>query len=196
MKITKIKLTGTSPILLVCDRLADPLDPATIEHKKLTSVRGKAKTEDIIVQIAKSQYINSVYFSEETGVYVPGINIKKCLEEGAKLTRNGDKIRKGVFIMDSEIKLDYGDDLTPEQLWESGNYLDKRSVVVSRAKVMCYRPKFTEWSLVFETAFDEDICQEEWILDYFNAAGSYVGLGGFRPAKNGMFGRFVAEILT
>ena len=60
MKIISIKLIGTSGLLQSCDRLADPLDPATIEHKKLTAIRGKAKTFDIIREIAKSQYINSV----------------------------------------------------------------------------------------------------------------------------------------
>jgi len=44
MKLVKIRITGTSPVSLSCDKLADPLDPETIAHKKLTSIRGKSKS--------------------------------------------------------------------------------------------------------------------------------------------------------
>lgn len=196
MKKVIIKIIGESPLLQSCDRLADPLDPATIAHKKLTSIRGKSKTDDIIKDIARSQYINGIYWQDKLGVVVPTVNIKKCMESGAKMTRNGDKIRKGVMFFDENIKLDYGKNLNKNQLWESGNtYLDKRSVVVGQAKVMCYRAKFPDWSLTFEVTYDPDIIEEQWILNYLNAAGAYIGLGGFRPEKNGMFGRFQAEIL-
>ena len=194
MKTIKIKLTGTSPILLACDRLSDPLDKATIEHKKLTGV--KKKTEDVHIAIAKSQYINGLYYSDENGVHMPSVNVKKALEEGAKLSRNGDKVRKAVMILEDEIPMEYGKKLTPEQLWNDGGFLDKRSVVVSRARVMCYRPKFPKWSLSFDVAYDEGVIHKDDILDYFNQAGAYIGLGGFRPAKNGVFGRFQAEVLS
>jgi hypothetical protein len=196
MKSVQIRITGQSPLLQSCDRLADPLDPATIAHKKLTSIRGKSKTDDVIRDIAKSQYINSLYWSDDLGVVMPTVNIKKCLESGAKLTRNGDKVRKGVMLFDESVKLEYGKNLTREQLWEAGSeFLDKRSVVVSQSKVMCYRPKFTTWSCQVEVHYDPDIIEEGWILDYLNAAGAYIGIGGFRPEKNGMFGRFTAEII-
>jgi len=194
MRTVKIKITGTSPLLQSCDRLADPLDKATIAHKKLTAIRGKAKTDDIIKEIAKSQYINSIYWDDKIGVVIPTVNLKKCLESGAKLSRNGDKVRKGVMMFDENVALEYGEKLTRDQLWDAGNkYLDKRSVVVGQSKVMCYRPKFTDWSLIVEIHYDPDIIEKDWIIDYLNAAGSYIGLGGFRPEKNGMFGRFEAS---
>jgi len=196
MKEIKIKVTGISPMLQSCDRLADPLDAETIAYKKLTSIRGKAKTTDIILEIAKKQYINSVYYSSASGVHIPSINVKKTMEEGAKLSRNGDKIRKGVMIFDAELPLEYGEKLTPLELWNSGQYLDKRSVVVGQAKVMCYRPKFAEWSFVVDVVYDESIIEGNQIVEFLAAAGQYVGLGGFRPAKNGMFGRFNAEEIS
>lgn len=195
MKSIEIKITGASPLLQSCDRLADPLDKATIEHKKLTAIRGKSKTEDIIIAIAKSQYVNSIYWDNKLGVVVPSVNIKKCLEQGAKLSRNGDKVRKGVMMLDENIELNYGKKMTKEQLWEAGNdFLDKRSVVVGGSKVMCYRPKFTNWELKFSVVYDEKIIDGDAIVDYLNQAGAYIGIGGFRPEKNGIFGRFTAEL--
>ncbi|HIK66748.1 MAG TPA: hypothetical protein EYF95_02120 [Flavobacteriales bacterium] len=195
MQTAKIKLVGESPILLACDRLADPLDPATIEHKKLTAIRGKAKTAEIQLALYKSTYLNAIYYDDKVGVHIPSINIKKCLEEGAKLTRNGDKVRKGVMIFDEKIALNYGKKkLNPEQLWADPQYRYVKSVVVSKSKIMAYRPKFTDWSLEVDITFDEDIIQADWMVEYLNAAGRYVGLGGFRPANSGMFGRFIASI--
>jgi hypothetical protein len=195
MQTTKIKLVGESPILLACDRLADPLDPATIEHKKLTSIRGKAKTAEVQLATYKSAYVNAIYWDDVIGVHVPSINIKKCLEEGAKLTKNGDKVRKGVMIFEEKIPLEYGKKkLNPEQLWADPQYVYRKSVVVARSKIMAYRPKFTDWALTLDVTYDEDIIQADWIVEYLNSAGAYIGLGGFRPANSGMFGRFTASL--
>jgi hypothetical protein len=199
METINIRLTGQSPLLMSADRLADPLDPATIEHKKLTSIRGKAKTHDVVVAIAKSQYTNGVYYEEGVGPVIPTVNIKKCLEEGAKLSRNGDKVRKGVIIFEENAVLEYNKRPkkgfhTPEDLWNKAPiYLDKRPVVVGQSKVMCYRPKFSSWSVDLTIHFDTEITESGWIIDFFNAAGAYVGIGGFRVAKNGNFGRFTAQ---
>lgn len=197
-----IRITGLSPLLMSSDRLADPLDAATIEHKKLTSIRGKAKTHEVYVAISKSQYVNGVYWAKGIGPYIPTVNIKKCLEEGAKLSRNGDKVRKGIILTEEMVPLDYpgrpkGKPHTPEQLWNAGvKYLDKRSVVVGGSRVICYRPCFpVPWTLEFSVSYDTDIIEAKWIIEYLNQAGSYIGLGGFRPAKNGHFGRFTAEDL-
>ena len=41
--------------------VANPLNPLAQAHKALTSIRGKNKTEDILREIAKSQYVNGIY---------------------------------------------------------------------------------------------------------------------------------------
>jgi len=204
----RISTLKKSALLLVADTLADPLDKQSKKYKKLTAIRGKAKTDEIILAIAKLQYKCSIYFDELVGIHMPSINIKKCLEEGAKLSRDGDKVRKGVMMDQDKVSLDYGlaelthgagkglkASHTPDELWETEGFLDKRAVVVSRARVMCYRPKFPVWSLTFDVNYDADIIEAEGIESYFTAAGKYVGLGGFRPAKNGMFGRFEVELI-
>jgi hypothetical protein len=39
MKIIKLKIKSTTPMLMHSDRFANPLDPATKAHKALTSNR-------------------------------------------------------------------------------------------------------------------------------------------------------------
>jgi hypothetical protein len=200
IKVIGVLLTGTVNLLMSHDKLADPLDQATIAHKKLTSIRGKAKTDDVHLAIAKSQYINSVYWQAELGPVIPTVNLKKCMEEGAKLSKNGDKVRKGIILTDEYVPLNYvgrpkGKPHTPTDLWNAGTkYLDKRTVVVGKARVMCYRPSFPAgWTLEYYVSYDTEIIEGTWILDFLGQAGAYVGLGGFRPSKNGPFGRFIVE---
>jgi hypothetical protein len=47
-----------------------------------------------------------------------------------------------------------------------------------------------KWQIKFKLEIDNDTITRETIEDLLNYAGSYVGVGSFRPANNGMFGRF------
>jgi hypothetical protein len=192
MKKIALKLTGTSPLLLSCDRLADPLDPLTIAHKALTSKR--KKTEDDHLLVARSQWNGLLYWDDKIGVYMPTQNIRAALVGGAKLNKLGMQIKRGTIMLDEKIALDYGKKLTIEQLWEK-RYLDRRSVVVSQARVMAYRPKFSTWALTFDMMYDENVLDDGNIVQALENAGNLVGIGGFRPEKGGTFGRFSVENL-
>jgi len=190
MKTITLKLTGTSPLLHSCDRLADPLDPATIAHKELTSKR--KKTEDDHRMIARSQWQGLLYWDEKLNVILPTQNIRASIIGGAKLNKLGMQIKRGTFLMEEEVQVDYGKKLTIDQLWEQ-KYYDRRSVVVSQARVMAYRPKFTTWSVQIEFKYDENMLDASQIMQAATNAGLFVGIGGFRPEKGGTFGRFEVE---
>ncbi len=190
MKQITLKFTGTSPLLLACDRLADPLDPTTIKHKELTSKR--KKTEEDHVLIARSQWQGAIYWDDEVGVYIPTQNIRASIIGGAKLNKLGMQIKRGTIMLDDKSALEYGKKLTIDQLWDQ-NYIDRRSVVVSSARVMAYRPKFNDWSLRFTLTYDELTLDANQIIQSAENAGRFIGIGGFRPEKGGTFGRFDVE---
>jgi hypothetical protein len=192
MQSINLKFTGTSPILLSCDKLADPLDPATVAHKELTSKR--KKTADDHHLIARSQWQGLLYWDDEIGVHMPTQNIRATLVGGAKLNKLGMQIKRGTMMMEEKVALDYGKKLSIQQLWDQ-RYLDRRSVVVSTARVMAYRPKFTNWSLTFGLTYDENTLDQNQILQAADNAGKFVGLGGFRPEKGGHFGRFTVGLV-
>lgn len=70
--------------------------------------------------------------------------------------------------------------------------IDKRSAVNRniKARVIVIRPRWNEWSVTFTLSVDEDSISVEAITQIIEYAGKYVGIGSFRPANNGMFGRF------
>jgi hypothetical protein len=82
---------------------------------------------------------------------------------------------------------------TPEQIiLPDYNAIDKRSAVNKNIKgrVICIRPKWTNWEAEFQLNVYEDTITKETISQLFEYAGSLVGIGSFRPTNNGMFGRF------
>jgi hypothetical protein len=190
MKQIKIKLTGVSPLLLCSDKLADPLNPLTIQHKELTSKR--KKTVDDHLLIARSQWQGLLYWDSENGVIVPTQNIRAALIGGGKLNKLGMALKRGTLMMTDFVPLDYGKKLSIAQLWDQ-DFKDVRSVVVSQSRVMAYRPKFTTWSLIFDIQYDENVLDENQIMQSLENAGQFVGIGGFRPEKGGIFGRFKPE---
>lgn len=189
----QMKITGMSPLLMHSDRYANPLDPDTKEHKRLTSKR--KKTDDDHADIAFSEWKGGLYFDEKLGPYLPSINIRSCLVEGAKLNKNGASMQRGTVILEDKLRLEYQGPRTIDGLWNDNRFRDARSVVVSRARLMRYRPLFPDWSVMVEIHFDPQIIEADQILQSAENAGKFIGLGDFRPNKGGSFGRFSVEAL-
>ena len=142
----------------------------------------------------KDEVEKSLYKLPDGTIYVPSTQIHGTLiEAGKKFQIPGQrkatfsKIIGGlVMITPDAIKMN-------PQKFE----IDSRAVVVpsTKGRIVRYRPKFNEWSLKFtiQNLEPEQIPESELkkILDY---AGSYVGIGDFRPNKKGPFGRFMVTM--
>jgi len=59
---------------------------------------------------------------------------------------------------------------------------------------MVTRPMFKDWKLSFEAVVLDDI-PEEVFRNILDEAGRYVGIGDWRPAKKGMYGKFIVTKL-
>lgn len=53
-----------------------------------------------------------------------------------------------------------------------------------------YRAEFPEWECELEIEYNATVMSAEQILNLFEIAGFGVGIGDWRPEKNGQFGRF------
>lgn len=76
------------------------------------------------------------------------------------------------------------------QTWE----VDSRPVTIpaTRGRILRHRPKFPEgYTIGFDLKFDADILPgRDLVRNIVDDAGSKVGIGDWRPAKRGPFGRF------
>ena len=70
--------------------------------------------------------------------------------------------------------------------------IDKRSAVNKnvKARIISIRPKWSNWKVTFTLLVDNDTITTNTIEEIINYAGSYVGIGSYRPTNNGYFGRF------
>lgn len=182
-----ITLTGTAPLLMHNSRLSNPLDPATKALKKYTAKRNK--TDEDHETIARLEFAGGLYFDSDAGPYIPGENIMRCLVEGAKLTKQGVKVTRGVFIKTDVNPLAFDGPRSEDGLWQAG-WRHMASVKVGTSRTMRCRPWFPEWKVAADGILDPSVLELDDISTIAVNAGSLIGLGDWRPR----FGRFIAKV--
>lgn len=184
MEILKLRIVGTSPLMMHSDKLANPLLPETKTHKELTGKR--KKTDDDHVAIARSEFVSGLYYTKQDGVFIPAQNFDATFWAGAKLQKLGVHWRRGALVMTDRAKLLYDGPKTPEKLWEDARFVDCRGVRVGAAKLMRYRPVFHDWATELEVAINTDVINLEEAKKAITDAGALIGTCEYRPR----FGRF------
>jgi hypothetical protein len=194
---TKIRITGTRPLLLCRGEGANPFDPQARQIKTISQKR--KKTDEDHELLARLQFQSSAYYDEEIGMYMPVDNLLKCCENGAAKYKESNLVKSQMLIkgfIGKEIdngaaKIIYDGPRTLEEL-----YLDKRFVSLrmgkipgSKTSILVARPIFENWSLEFLCEYSG--ITKERLMDYWTAAGRLVGIGAWRPRH----GLFSAEVI-
>jgi hypothetical protein len=187
MKTATYKITGTTPMMMHSERLANPFDPLT---KQIKSISGKRKkTEDDLLEMARLEWLGGLYHDDENGIHVPGYNIFAALINGGKLHKLGSTIKRAALIKEDHVALEFDGPKNPTELFQHKKFVDMRSVKVGTSKVMRCRPIFRNWSLSFTVLYDENSLQRDDIDRVVSDTGYMVGIGDYRPR----FGRFTVE---
>lgn len=189
MKNIHCEWRGTTPLIMHSCRGVNPLDPLTIELKKITAK--KKKTEDDLREISDLEWELGLYFDGDVGLYVPEDNIIKAVQEGAQARKRGKDIAKAFDVDVMMIPLDIGETLTKEQMKKEYRFRDVRAMNVMRSRVNRTRPRFTHWSIAFDARYDESILDFDTICEAMEYAGAYIGICDSRTRK---YGRFVCKI--
>lgn len=141
----------------------------------------------------REQATKKLYADEGGNLFVPGANIYACIIAAGTFHKAGKSkittqktslIPAGVMI--SEI-------VCP--ITGSGWEVDSRSVVIpsTGGRIMCHRPRVDTWSVPFTLEIDERVFSPDLVRAILDDAGSKIGLGDYRPARKGPFGRFVVN---
>ena len=127
------------------------------------------------------------------GLYFPGINVLRAFIAGATYIKGKgrgslQKVAAGCLSV------------SPERLLfnEDEYVIDSRSVVIAATKgrIIRHRPRLDTWKLSLTLGYDDTLISAKQLRELVDATGSRVGLGDFRPAKTGPFGRFVVVAWT
>lgn len=191
MKKLKVTWKGTAPLLMHNCQCVNPLNPISILLKKYTSKR--KKTEEDLIKIADLEWEGSAYWREDIGLFIPAENVEATIQGGAKQYRKGTDVEKYVRVEEPYIPLDYGENLTKEQLITDYRYRDTRMAVVQKSRVVRTRPRFDRWEIAFTLRYEETKMDLVDIVNAIEYAGQYVGLCDYRP-RYGTFTATVEEI--
>lgn len=170
MKQISVEIQGIAPLLQ--HRFA------TEEHGQNTS-RSKKKVYDPKVEAEKCLYKNT-----KGEIYQPAEHIFQSMVRAAvdfkfeKRRTYKDIITSGIVIRPEEIPLIF-----------NGEYeIDARGVVIQRARVVRWRPRFNTWKLQFTIdVLDDENISVPVLKEILEKAGATKGIGDYRPR----FGRFM-----
>lgn len=185
-----ITLTGSAPMLMHNVQLADPLSPASRELAKLTSKR--KKTYDDHMEVARAEFLGSLYTDPDVGPYVPGEWVMAALVSGGKLNKLGATVTRGVIITTDVNPLSYahGTIRDSQQMWESELFAHRASVRVTTSRVIRTRARFMDWSVQADGVLDESQLDLSQLGQVAENAGLFCGIGTWRPR----FGRFTSKV--
>jgi len=181
-------LTGTAPLLMNSGEF--DRDGETFRAYYLLGQK-KRKTIDDEKRIRELEWNLKIYLDEEVGPYIPGKNVKELLRSAATKWRRGEDLKRSLIVVEYRIPLLYDGPRDQAGLWEAGY---RYEAMVSNAgmghgRVVRCRPKFDEWSLAVELAYDPEDIDFDFLSLVAERAMKY-GLGDYRPE----FGAFSASL--
>jgi hypothetical protein len=179
MKI-KVTIQGVSPLIM--NRFTEAAE-VQVSGGTSVSFRGDKGTP-------RDQATPKRYADEKGNLYIPGPNIYAAIIAAgtfhkagkSKLTTQKTSLIPAGMQLEELICPITGSD------WE----VDSRSVVIpsTGGRIMCHRPRVDEWSCSFTLDVDDGMFSANLVRAVVDDAGKKIGLGDYRPARKGPFGRF------
>jgi len=183
MVIIQLYCEGLSPILI--NRMTEEQLEALRTGTRLPRVR----------DITREQEAAEKVYTNGNGIYgLPGENFYSCLINAGRFFKLEGKTQistqKSTLLPAFLTLREYFLEFDNGAKW----VVDVRKGRNEKGEALCLvRPKFTTWGFWATLEIDESQIREEMVRSLVATAGSRIGLGDFRPAKKGPFGRFVVK---
>lgn len=168
-----IKLVGDSP--LIVHRWSEKAKKQILD-KQMKKATKKKEAKD-----PKADYKNSLYEHPDGGYGFPAVGFKASAVNACSHLSGVTKVAaRGAFHIDEELVKIKGRPTMREDMVRIGmGVADIR-----------YRGEFKKWSVEIVLRYNKDVISPEQIVNLFNTAGFAIGVGEWRPQKNGSYGMF------
>lgn len=140
--------------------------------------------------MARIEFLAGLYIGKN-GPIIPAQNIDAVLLGAAKKSKEGNIAKSAVFCPE-HAELLYDGPRIPDEMWQIDDFRFSRLVKVGTARVVRMRPIFNQWSATVKVSIETSLVNESRLNDWWDAAGSVVGLGDWRP----QYGRFEVKRLV
>ena len=185
-KIRELHLGITGKSGLICHHFSEK------SRRQIQETQSKAAKGPKTARDPEAEYEGAFYKLEGGGYGFPCAGFKKSAIRAAKMLDGVNMTdARQMFFVEADDRDTTGVDCvrihgTPEM----------RTDVVrlpGRVADLRYRPEIRDWSCVLRISYDEQMISDEQIVNLFWRAGYQVGIGDWRPEKNGDFGRFTVS---
>lgn len=176
----KIKIRGISPLIM--HRFSETSKEAIIKTttKQAKKIR-EAKNIEKEIEEAK-------YLTNNGSPAFPVIGFKKAMTRaGKQLGIKMTEARTNFFVIG-----EFSDHCNTEVTELSGQWdyrYDNIVVGQGKADIRC-RPQLNNWTAIITVGYNSSVISFEQIINMLQIAGYGVGVGDWRPEKDGSFGRF------
>lgn len=136
-----------------------------------------------------------LHYDKHGQVYIPPMTFKNCLSEvakflGVQIPGKGKStytkhFEAGVLVMEPAYIGIHKDEVEPENL-----FLPSDGVRGSGKRVVKTYPIIREWQCTMPFFIQDDVITQDVFKYHLEQAGTFIGIGRFRPRNNGYYGRF------
>jgi len=175
-KYVEVTIKGISPLLM--------------NRPDMLEFQDKAKKKQAGVDILEKQFETKQYKTSDGELFTPDTHIKGTMMEAGKTFKVSSK-GKATY---SKI-VGYGVVIKPAQIIHKMQELEKHIVLAvnpsTKGRNPVCRPMLPTWELDFTIEYDADEIPFGTLKEILDYAGRKIGIGDWRPAKKGTFGKFI-----
>lgn len=168
----EIPLRGVTP--LICHRWSEKAKKEMRDKQTKKASAGKQAKDP------QQDFEESLYHHPEGGYGFPSVAFKSAAVRAAKQVGMAmTDARVAFHVMGELVKIEGEPTMREDMVRLNGQTADIR-----------YRGEFRDWSAKPMISFNANMISAEQIANLFQIAGFSVGVGEWRPERNGQFGRF------
>jgi len=175
-KTYEVTIEGVSPMLMNRPSQLD-IGEKSKTAKRETETPAEIAEHKLYKDSKDKIYIPATWFQ---GTIVEAGKQKKMMGKGSSKANYSKVAGSGVEINPFEIIL--------AGKWKVFSILAVNPTTHGRN--VLHRPQFDKWGVKFDVTFDEAVIEVSVMKELFDIAGKSVGVGDWRPAKKGRFGKF------
>lgn len=168
----KITLVGDSP--LICHRWSEKAEKMMLD-KQMKKAKTAREAKD-----PKQDYLDSLYPFPGTGYGFPAVAFKAAAVEAAMFVDSKKTQMRGAFHVVGELTKIEG---------KPSMRTDKVRIGMGVADIR-HRGEFKKWKTTLTVKYNSRVISAEQITNLFQTAGFAVGVGEWRPQKDGSYGMF------
>lgn len=178
LNIQMMKVTVVGDSALICHAWSQKAKKQMLDTQMKKAKVAKAAKDP------EQDYKDSLYHDEDGDLAFPAVGFKSSAVDACSHVEGVTKVEaRGAFhICGDMVKIDGKTTIREDMVRVGMGSADIR-----------YRGEFKDWKATLTIRYNANVLSADQIVNLFNTAGFAVGVGEWRPEKNGSFGMYHVE---